>query len=148
MTRPQRNKKTSLLTNLELEVMRALWDEHPRTLTVREVAERVNANRPKELAYNTVQTMLAILRDKGVVRATRSRGRAFLWQVRLSERDARASMVGDLVQRLFGGDVQPLLLHLVEDEALERSELETLRRRIDEQLTDEAEGPTEEGGEE
>lgn len=134
-------KKTKLLTNLELEVMRGLWEEQPRALTVREVSRHVNTGRSKELAYNTVQTMLAILRDKGVVEVAKGSGRAHLWKARLSEREARTSMVGDLVERLFGGEVQPLLLHLVEGDRLERNELEALRALIDEQLSDDlAEG--------
>src|SRR5215510_3482690 len=50
--------------------MRAVWDAQPRAVRVRDVLEAVNARRRAPLAYNTVQTMLTILRDKGVVQVT------------------------------------------------------------------------------
>jgi predicted transcriptional regulator len=45
-------------------------------------------------------------------------------------------MVGELVDRLFDGRVQPLLLNLVEREELSREELERLKRLISERLDD------------
>ena len=60
-------RKTILLTKLELEVMREVWDSHPVSLTARDVVDRVNRARSKPLAYNTVQTVLKILEDKRVV---------------------------------------------------------------------------------
>lgn len=124
-----------LLTNLELEVMRAVWGR-PEGTTVREITEQVNAGRTRELAYNTVQTMLGILRDKGVVQARKGPGRAFTWTARVSESDVRGSMVGDLVDRLFDGQVRPLLLCLVERERVSPEELRDLRALIDDKLSD------------
>jgi len=124
-----------LLTNLELEVMQPVW-EHPAGLPVRAITEAVNTGRQKKLAYNTVQTMLGILQDKGVVRATKGAGRAFSWQAQVSREEVHTSMVGDLVDRLFDGHVQPLLTHLVEKEALAPDELRALRELIDGQLSD------------
>jgi predicted transcriptional regulator len=136
-----RERSKAVLTRLELEVMRGVWGaEAGRGLTVREVADRVNVGRRKELAYNTVQTVLNILRDKRVVRVRAGDGRAHLYQPRVSREQVTTSMVGELVERLFDGDVEPLLLNLVEREELSRAELEKLRRLIDERLDDGAEG--------
>lgn len=130
----------TLLTNLELEIMQAVWAAGAEPRTVREIAEPLNEGRAKPLAYNTVQTMLTILRDKGVVEVERGPGRAFRYRARRSREEVSTSMVGDLVERLFGGEVSPLLLELVQREELERTELEELRRRIDDQLEDRGEG--------
>lgn len=46
-------------------------------------------------------------------------------------------MIGDLVDRLFDGRVEPLLHHLVEGEGLSRTELEDLRTFIETKLDDE-----------
>jgi len=133
-----------LLTKLELEVMRTLWEgDEVVELTVRDATERVNVGRRKPLAYNTVQTVLNILRDKGVVRARAGSGRAHLYQPRISRGQITTSMVGELIERLFDGQVEPLLLNLVEREQLSRPELEKLKRLIDERLDD---GPA--GGDE
>ena len=132
-----RERMKGVLTKLELEVMRAVWGtEVGPELTVREVAERLNVGRRKPLAYNTVQTVLNILREKGVVRARQGEGRAHVYQPRVTREQATTSMVGELVERLFDGDVQPLLLNLVGREELSRAELEKLKRLIDERLDD------------
>ena len=52
----------------------------------------------------------------------------------MSRDEVSSSMVGDLVDRLFEGKVQPLLHHLVDGERLGRGELEELRRLIDKEL--------------
>ena len=80
-----RERSKAVLTRLELEVMRGVWGTEPgRGLTVREVADRVNVGRRKGLAYNTVQTVLNILRDKGAVRVKAGDGRAHLYLPRVS----------------------------------------------------------------
>ena len=136
-----------VLTKLELEVMRAVWGAEPgRDFMVREVVDRLNVGRRPPLAYNTVQTVLHILRDKGVVRVRPGEGRAHVWQPRVTRAQVTTSMVGELVERLFDGDVEPLLLNLVEREKLSRPELEKLKRLIDERLDDGAAGPGGEAG--
>ena len=60
------SKKSTRLTDLELEIMQIVWDAAPTALTVRDVVERMQAA-GKEPAYTTVQTMLTILRKKGAV---------------------------------------------------------------------------------
>ncbi len=132
-----RERSKVLLTRLELEVMRAVWSAgEQREPTVREVVLRLNAGRRPPLAYNTVHTVLNILRDKGVVRGRPGEGRAHVFQPRVTRDQVTTSMVGELVERLFDGDVQPLLVNLVEREALSRADLEKLRRFIDERLDD------------
>src|SRR5262249_36632746 len=105
-------------------------------LTVRDVVEGLNRGRPRPLAYNTVQTVLNILRDKGVLRVRPGQGRAFVYAPKISREHVTTSMVGELVERLFDGRGQPLLLNLVERDELSRDELERLKRLIDERLDD------------
>ncbi|MEQ8765311.1 MAG: BlaI/MecI/CopY family transcriptional regulator [Planctomycetota bacterium] len=130
-------RKSTLLTNLELAVMRVVWAAHPEPLTVREVVDGLNEGRRKPLAYNTVQTMLGILRDKGVVEVRQGSGRAYVYRAKRSQEEVTTTMVGDLVERLFDGHVQPLLLHLVEQERLSRADLSSLKELIETQLDDE-----------
>ena len=139
-----RERSKVLLTKLEFDVMRAVWTfGEAGEATVREVADRLNGERRKPLAYNTIQTVLNILRDKGVLRARTGTGRAHVYAPRVSRDHVTTSMVGELVERLFDGQVQPLLLNQVEREELSRSELERLKRLIDERLGDR---PHDEGG--
>ena len=131
-----RKSSRDLLTKLELTVMRVVWDAEGEPLTVRQVTDALNETREMPLAYNTVQTILTILKDKGFVRSRRGPSRAHLFVARKDRSQVSATMIGDLVERLFGGRVEPLLHHLVEGEGLSRAELEELRSFIDTRLDD------------
>ena len=129
------------LTDLELEIMQVVWDAQPEPLTVREVVDRLAAG-GHSLAYTTVQTMMTILKRKGVLEARPGPGRAHHYETRVTRAEARTSMTKDFVERLFLGEAQPLLAHLLEHESVRREELEDLKRRIETQLEDEPEGGT------
>ncbi len=131
---PPRSKRR--LTDLELAIMQVIWDAHPEPLAVRAVVDRLTeANRP--LAYTTVQTMMNILRRKGVLEVRAGKGRAHQYRARWTRAEARRSMTREFVQKLFGGRAQPLLAHLLEHESVSREELADLKQRIDLQLHDE-----------
>jgi BlaI family transcriptional regulator, penicillinase repressor len=136
---PTRDKRI-LLTKLELEVMRPVWEARPVALTAREVVDRLNAGRDKPLAYTTVQTVLKILEDKRVVVSEPGPGRAHQFAPRVTREQVSTSMIGDLVDRLFDGEVEPLLVHLVGNEKLSRDELVKLRAMIETQLDDDEAG--------
>jgi len=138
------------LTKLEGEIMRAVWDAQPRSVRVRDVLEAVNGRRRVPLAYNTVQTMLTILRDKGVVQviapgsggapgSPESGGRGHQFRAKVSRAEASRHMVGDLVDRLFNGRVQPLLQQLIDEGDLSPEELASLRAWVEAKLRDSTE---------
>lgn len=127
------------LTDLELEIMQAVWDAHPRALTVRDVVSRME-ERGRSLAYTTVQTMLTILRRKGVLSSRPGPGRAHEFQARVTRSEATRTMTRDFVERMFAGSSQTLMAHLLEHAPVSRSELEELKRRIETQLEDDDEG--------
>jgi predicted transcriptional regulator len=62
---------------LEAEVMGALWDADA-PLSVREVVDRLNADRAAPLAYTTVMTVLSRLAGKGIL-MRQPRGRGFVY---------------------------------------------------------------------
>src|SRR5689334_6257110 len=132
-------KPRTELTRLEFDVMRALWDLAGSSGTVRDVLTRLNQGRPKKLAYTTVQTVLLILKDKGAVLAKPGPGRAHLFSPQLSQEDVTTGMVSDLVERLFGGKVQPLLHRLVDHDSLRAEDLKDLKQWIESRLDDEPE---------
>jgi BlaI family penicillinase repressor len=123
------------LTKLEGEVMLAVWDlDAP--VRVRDVANALNARRETALAYTTVQTMLTILKDKGIVEQVEGPGRAHLYRALVSREQASRHMVRDLADRLFGGQMQPLLLRLIGQARLKPAELRELRDWVDARLRD------------
>jgi predicted transcriptional regulator len=73
--------------------------------------------------------MLVKMERKGVVRH-RSEGRRFVYSPTVSEAKVQRTMVGELTERLFGGDVTALVSHLLSEHDTNADELEELKRLI------------------
>jgi len=132
-----RRKQPKRLTDLELKIMHAVWDAEPEPVTVRDVVDRLNDTTGRVHAYTTVQTVMGILLKKGGLRSRPGPGRAHTYTAGVSRDAATTSMTSDFVDRLFGGEAEPLLSHLLEHESLDRETLEELKRRIETQLEEE-----------
>jgi BlaI family transcriptional regulator, penicillinase repressor len=114
-------------TERELDVMAVLWDQGPST-----VAE-VQARLPDELAYTTVLTVLRTLEEKGHV-SHEEDGRAYRYHALVDRESAGASAVRRLVRKLFAGKPELLLTHLVEERGFTESQLDEMRKLLDERL--------------
>jgi predicted transcriptional regulator len=120
MVRP----KNENLTPLELEIMNVLWDTGAANVqTVQQQMER-------ELAYTTVQTMLNILHKKGKVKRA-LKDRAFFYKAVVSRTQVVSQTVSDLVERLFGGSAENLVMSLVETQHLTPEKLNELQKLIE-----------------
>jgi BlaI family transcriptional regulator, penicillinase repressor len=105
----------------ELEILKVLWELGSGS--VREVHQRLCPN--DELAFNTVQTLLRIMEDKGLV-GHRSEGRTFIYFPRHSlERVARR-----FLDKVFDGSIDRLVLTLLRTEDTSADELKELERLI------------------
>jgi len=83
------------------------------------------------MAYTTVQTMLALLRDKGSL-ASRREGRADVF-VPLVEREAMGRRsLREVMDLFFSGSAAALVSHLVKLEGVSDAEIEAVRRAVDE----------------
>lgn len=121
-------KKSKHPTELELEILKILWNEAPRT--VREVREAMAAG-GRKLAHTSLITTLNVMFDKGFVkRAEAKNGRGYAFSPRVSRADVSQGMVGDLVDRMFEGSAQSLLLSLLENERLDEEAHAELRDAI------------------
>lgn len=107
--------------------MKVLWERGPSTAG--EVMDALAAE--VELAESTVRTMLGILRDKGYVRSVR-RGRAFAYHPLVEQDEAQRGALRHLIQRFFDGSPAQLVLNLLRDDELDETEVERLRRMIQE----------------
>jgi BlaI family transcriptional regulator, penicillinase repressor len=114
------------LTPLELEIMKILWETGP--LPVQAVQDRLAPSR--KLAYNTVQTMLTVLHRKGKVRRT-LKDRAHQYAPVVSRLQAARQAVGDIVQRMFEGSPEGLVMSLVETRQLTPQKLTALAALIE-----------------
>ena len=124
MARPEGNPEERI-SDAEHAVMEALWRESPRTAA--DISNEIGDQRGWSLA--TVKTLLGRLVSKQAI-AAEPDGRRFLYRPLVE----RAEYVGGesrrLVDRLFGGRAAPLLLHLVEAEALSEADIDEIERLI------------------
>lgn len=112
-------------TPVELEIMKVLWAAGAST--VQEVRRKL-PSRPKP-AYTTVQTMLNVLHRKGSVKRI-LRGKAFLYQPRVTREGALSTAIRDVLERLFAGSAEDMVMTLVKDQHLTPEELARLERLV------------------
>jgi predicted transcriptional regulator len=115
------------VTDAELDVLRALWDEGPAP--IRALADRLYPGGGAS-EYATVQKLLERLEDKGHV-THRSEGRANVYSARVRREDLVARRLRDTAEKLCDGSLTPLLTHLVSAGRLSTDELAELRRLVD-----------------
>jgi BlaI family transcriptional regulator, penicillinase repressor len=109
-----------VLGDRELDVMGVLWELGSGTVS--EVRERL----PVTLAYTTVLTILRNLEEKDFV-SHETEGRAHRYFPRVAKAEARTTLVGRLVDKLFHGSAEQLLVHLVRDRKLTADDLTRIR---------------------
>lgn len=116
-------KPETSLTPLELEIMNVLW------ATGESNVQAVQQALPRELAYTTVQTVLNILERKGRVKRAK-RDRAFFYKPIVSRSKVAESALRDMVNRLFGGSAESLVMSLLETRELTPQKLARLQRMV------------------
>jgi BlaI family penicillinase repressor len=105
----------------ELEILKILWELGPSS--VRQVHERMAPG--GELAFNTVQTLLRIMDDKGLVKHER-RGRTFVY----SPRHTRDRETSRLLDKVFDGALDQFVVSLLNAKSVSTDELKKLEKII------------------
>lgn len=116
-------RKGEQLTPLELEIMHVLWDTGPANV------QTVQQHLKRDLAYTTVQTMLNILHRKGKVKRS-LRDRAYFYRPAVSRSHVTGQHISDIVDRLFGGSAESLVMSLVETKHLTPKKLARLQKLL------------------
>lgn len=114
------------LTELQLAILRVLWDRGEAT--VQDIWEALHAERG--LAQTTVATMLTRLERRGVV-TRRAESRQYRYRAAVTEPEVQHSMVGELTERLFDGDVTALVQHLLAGEDMSPGDIARIRDMIE-----------------
>ena len=118
-------RKTEHLTPLELEIMHVLWVTGPANV------QTVQQKLDRQLAYTTVQTMLNILHRKGKVKRN-LKDRAYFYKPAVSRSQVTGQHITDIVDRLFGGSAESLVMSLVETKHLTPKTLARLHKLLEE----------------
>jgi BlaI family penicillinase repressor len=122
-------RKTSMVTDRELEIMKILWVREKAS--VREVQEDLN-RAAGPVAYSTVQTLLNIMEEKkGLVRHV-VEGRTFVYIPKKSSERTIGELTKRFVDRVFDGALDRVMVALLGSKSPTPEELDRLRAMIDE----------------
>lgn len=119
-------REQETLTKLELQIMQVIWRQGPSNVNA------VQAGLEQQLAYTTVQTMLNILQKKGKLKR-KLRGRAYVYSAVVSEEKAVGHALRDLVDRMFGGSSEELVMSLIKSKQLDAKKIAELSKRLEEE---------------
>ena len=119
-------------TELELQVLKLLWQQSPQT--VREVRDALAEN-GRDLAHTSVITSLGTMVEKGQLeKLPPTSGKAFRFAPLLEQTDVSQDMLGDLVERVFDGSTEALMLNLFDMRDLDEAEIKRLRKLLNQKL--------------
>ena len=114
------------LTRLELKIMQVIWRHGASTVS------DVQGELDQPLAYTTVQTMLNILERKGKL-DRELRGRAYVYRAKVSEEKAVGQSLRDMIDRMFGGSSEELVMSLLKSRQIDAKRLAKLTEKFKEE---------------
>lgn len=115
-------------TDGELEILRVLWREGPST--VRDVHGVLCKTKPNT-GYTTVLKLMQIMADKDLV-SRDEKNKAHVYAARLREDQTQKQMVGDLLDRVFGGSAARMVMQALASKKANPEELAEIRHMLDE----------------
>ena len=116
-------KPSRTFTERELEIIQILWEK--REATVREIQQAL----PPGRHYNTVLTIIRVLERKGHV-SHRQEGRGFVYRALAHPEKSRSRALSHLIDSVFGGSSESVVLNMVETGNLSLEDLDEIRRKL------------------
>ena len=114
------------LSDLQLAVMRVLWDKGEASASDVQRA----LHRSRGLAITTVSTLLTRLERRGLL-SHRVDGRTFVYRAKISERDVRRSMLSSLVDGLFRGDASAVVSQLLAARDVTEGDIDRIQELVE-----------------
>lgn len=115
------------LTEVELQILNVLWEQGPGS--VRQVHEALEA--AKETQYATTVKMLLVMLEKGLVKRD-DQAKPIVYRAAMTRERAQKRMLGDLIERLYEGSAQKLMMHAMTSKKASSAEIAEIRRLLDE----------------
>ncbi len=113
------------LSEAQLEVMNVVWEL--QDCTVLDVLDQLRSRR--DIARNTVQTTMARLDEKGWL-LHEDVGGKFVYRASVPREQVQQDYVDGVVQSVFDGSAEGLVLALLQNRSLSRSEATRIRKMI------------------
>jgi len=114
-------------TDAELAILRVLWQRGEST--VRQVHEALSQDRGT--GYTTMLKLMQIMTEKGLVERDESE-RTHVYQARLTKEQTQRQLVGDLLDKAFGGSASQLVMQALAAKPASADELARIRQLLDE----------------
>jgi BlaI family transcriptional regulator, penicillinase repressor len=121
-------KKKLELSAAEWDIMNTVW-MHPEAVTVRDVMDAAYPN--DEKAYTTVQTLMNILVEKGVLRRKKA-GMVIKYTPAVLRDAVLDASMNTVARRMFSGSFGAMASFLVSSNNLNDDDIAALRRLLDE----------------
>ena len=112
------------LTQRELDIMSVLWERGEATVT--EVRDQIDP----DLAYTSISSMIRTLELKGHVSHRRGEGKTHVYFPLIAAEKAGESVLGRVLDKVYGGSPIKLLAHLVDQKRLSEKELARMRELL------------------
>lgn len=113
-------------TQVELQILRVLWDGGP--LTVGEIHRALSAE--KATNYSTTVKMLSVMLDKGLVKRDES-VRPHVYRPVAPQKTTQLKLLRDLIQKAYDGSAGSLVLQALASHRATPEELAEIRRLLD-----------------
>ena len=114
-------------TDAELAILRVLWERGAST--VREVTDAIQEERGT--GYTTALKLMQIMTEKGLVQRDDT-NRSHVYEAVVPAEETQRQLVGDLLDRAFGGSAQQLVLQALSGRKASRADLAEIRKLLDE----------------
>src|ERR1700730_13812390 len=112
-------------TDAELAILRVLWEQGPST--VRQVYNVLS--RGRSLGYTTALKLLQIMTEKGLT-TREEQGQHHLYRARHAKEETQRRLVGDLLERAFGGSTSKLVMQALATKRASPEEVREIRRLL------------------
>jgi BlaI family transcriptional regulator, penicillinase repressor len=109
----------------ELEILQVLWTRGPST--VREVFDELKRTKP--VGYTTILKLMQIMAEKGLVRRNEEQ-RTHIYDAMAPRESTQRQIVGDLLDRAFGGSASQLVMQALSAKRATPSEIEQIQRLL------------------
>ena len=120
-------RKTTGPTGRELAILSVLWEKGPST--VRDIHEALHQD--VETGYTTTLKLMQIMVEKGLL-VREDDGRRHIYRPTLSEEKTQKQVVQDLLDRVFAGSAEKLVMRALSTKKVSPKELKRIREMLDE----------------
>ena len=120
-------RKSSPVTDAELEILRILWDRGPAT--VRHVHESLAHG--QDVRYTTILKTMQVMFEKGLLARDESQ-RSHVYNALLKQTDTERKLVRQFMDKVFDGATEQLVLQALNAKSITKQDLASIRRMLDE----------------